>query len=130
MSPRELLPSPDAASMGASAASAAASPNAAEDEKRQQRGIPHIYHDYSSLSGPGQAYLKKKTGGVTQPFPEKLHEMLSQESNDDPAVALVSWLPHGRAFIVRRPKEFTTEIMPKYVAVVVVVLYMEHPVAV
>jgi hypothetical protein len=120
MSPRELLPSTDDTSMGASTASAAAaSPSAEADEKRQQRGIPHIYHDYSSMSGPGQAYLKKKTGGVTQPFPEKLHEMLSQESNDDPAVALVSWLPHGRAFIVRRPKEFTTEIMPKYVGVTV-----------
>jgi len=26
----------------------------------------------------------------------------------------VGWLPHGRAFIVRKPKQFTTEIMPKY----------------
>ena len=46
-------------------------------------------------------------------FPDKLHEMLSQESSDDPASAIVSWLPHGRAFIVRKPKEFTTEVMPK-----------------
>ena len=48
-------------------------------------------------------------------FPDKLHEMLLNESSDDPASAIVSWLPHGRAFIVRKPKEFTTEIMPKYV---------------
>lgn len=46
-------------------------------------------------------------------FPDKLHEMLAQESSDDPASAIVSWLPHGRAFIVRKPKEFTTEVMPK-----------------
>ena len=46
-------------------------------------------------------------------FPDKLHEMLAQESSDDPASAIVSWLPHGRAFIVRKPKEFTTQVMPK-----------------
>jgi hypothetical protein len=38
--------------------------------------------------------------------------MLDQEGIDTPSV--VSWLPHGRAFIVRRPKAFTSEIMPKY----------------
>jgi hypothetical protein len=28
-------------------------------------------------------------------------------------VEIVSWLPHGRAFLVRKPKEFTEVIMPK-----------------
>ena len=78
------------------------------------RGVPHVYHDFSHASGPDPSmYVRKKTGGVTQPFPEKLHEMLNSESKDDPSSAIVSWLPHGRAFIVRRPKEFTSEIMPK-----------------
>ncbi|OEU20893.1 hypothetical protein FRACYDRAFT_155230, partial [Fragilariopsis cylindrus CCMP1102] len=26
----------------------------------------------------------------------------------------VSWLSHGRAFLVRRPTEFTSKIMPRY----------------
>ena len=34
--------------------------------KHEQKGIPHVYHDYSKLSGPGPAYIRKKTGGVTQ----------------------------------------------------------------
>jgi len=90
------------------------SKNHHQQHHQQQRGIPHVYHDYAKVSGPGAAFIRKKTGGVTQPFPDKLHEMLSHESSDDPARAIVSWLPHGRAFIVRKPKEFTTEIMPKY----------------
>jgi hypothetical protein len=30
--------------------------------------------------------------------------------------AIVTWLPHGRAFLVKKPKVFTEHIMPKYVA--------------
>jgi len=82
--------------------------------QHKPRGVPHVYHDYSQVSGPGASFVRKKTGGVTNPFPEKLHEMLDQESSDDPSSAIVSWLPHGRAFIVRRPKEFTSQIMPRY----------------
>ena len=45
------------------------------------------------------------------PFPLKLHEMLSQEfDNED----IVSWLPHGKAFRVHNPKEFAAMIMPRY----------------
>jgi hypothetical protein len=76
-----------------------------------KRGVPHVYHDYSHTPDmPG--YVRKKTGGVTQPFPEKLHEMLDTET-DSETQSIVSWLPHGRAFIVRKPKVFTKEIMPK-----------------
>ena len=107
-----------------------------------RRGVPHVYHDYSQLPddyvaaesagatevaallgatmtgrttgfGPplmaATATIRKKTGGVTTPFPEKLYDMLEAETPSD----IVSWLPHGRAFIVRRPKDFTERIMPK-----------------
>lgn len=75
-----------------------------------KKGVPHIYHDYSQVPDqPG--YVRKKTGGVTQPFPEKLYEMLESEAQLQGDI--VEWLPHGRAFIVRRPKEFTDHIMPK-----------------
>jgi hypothetical protein len=74
-----------------------------------KRAIPHIYHDYSQV--PAQtSVIRKKTGGVTQPFPEKLYEMLECQEVDP---NVVSWLEHGRAFIVRDPKRFTKEIMPK-----------------
>lgn len=77
-----------------------------------KKGIPHIYHDYSQVPD-ASGYVRKKTGGVTQPFPEKLHEMLHAIENDQDARPVVSWLSHGRAFIVHKPKEFTKEIMPK-----------------
>jgi hypothetical protein len=77
----------------------------------------HVYHDYASVYDPsmdadGNSQSRKKTGGVTQPFPDKLMAMLDQETIDHPEV--VSWLPHGRAFLVRKPKVFTTDIMPIY----------------
>eukprot|EP01083_Nonionella_stella_P001224 3581_1 len=76
--------------------------------------IQHVYLDYSTIPDT-VGFVRKKTGGVTKPFPEKLYEMLSIESlpHTDTSI-VVSWLAHGRAFIVRKPKQFTTQIMPKY----------------
>ena len=74
-----------------------------------KRGVPHVYRDYTNVPDSG-GYIRRKTGGVTQPFPDKLHEMLSHVQESD----TVAWLPHGRAFIVRKPKDFTTRIMPQF----------------
>jgi hypothetical protein len=88
---------------------AAATGNASPPSKpNRKRGVPHVYRDYSHVPD-ATGYVRKKTGGVTQPFPEKLHEML--EGGNEPSV--VSWLPHGRAFLVRKPKDFTSHVMPK-----------------
>jgi hypothetical protein len=76
------------------------------------RGTPHIYHDYGNTPDI-DGFVRKKTGGVSQPFPEKMHEMLSSVDNDEMEKSIVSWLPHGRAFIVRIPIQFTKMIMPK-----------------
>ena len=73
-----------------------------------KKGVPHVYHDFSDIPD-AMGVARKKTGGVTQPFPEKLHTML--DNDDDPSI--VSWLSHGRAFLVRKPAEFTAQIMPK-----------------
>jgi hypothetical protein len=52
-------------------------------------------------------------GGVSTPFPWKLHEMLDSmaRKQDD---SIVCWQPHGRAFMVHDPKGFVTRIMPDY----------------
>lgn len=80
---------------------------------------PRTYNDYSTLPDT-IGFVRKKTGGVTQPFPEKLYQMLEVETSSsyssssniqDPPVL---WLPHGRAFVVRNPKLFTSNIMPRY----------------
>ena len=43
-------------------------------------------------------------------FPQRLMEILSDESNSD----CISWLPHGRAFIIRNRKLFAEKVMPKF----------------
>lgn len=45
-------------------------------------------------------------------FPWKLHEMLRGAEESHPSV--VSWLPHGKAFLVHNPEEFVTKVMPLY----------------
>ena len=64
--------------------------------------------------GSGNKKRRGHRGGVAVPFPEKLHFMLSRmdrEGNND----IVTWQPHGRCFIVRKPTEFVEKIMPRYV---------------
>jgi hypothetical protein len=51
-------------------------------------------------------------GGVAVPFPEKLHYMLSQMDQNETA-HIVNWQPHGRCFVVHKPKEFVEVIMPR-----------------
>lgn len=52
-------------------------------------------------------------GGVTTPFPWKLHDMLDEMAREGNH-SVVTWQPHGRAFMVHKPKEFVEEIMPHY----------------
>lgn len=46
-------------------------------------------------------------------FPLRLQRMLDKlesQGEDD----IISWLPHGRAFLVHSPERFTSELMPRY----------------
>ena len=52
-------------------------------------------------------------GGVSTPFPWKLHIML-EAIDKEGATGVVSWLSHGKAFIVHKPRDFVSEIMPKF----------------
>uniref|UniRef100_A0A6U5DK71 HSF-type DNA-binding domain-containing protein n=1 Tax=Corethron hystrix TaxID=216773 RepID=A0A6U5DK71_9STRA len=52
-------------------------------------------------------------GGVVTPFPDKLYSMLETIASEGKA-NIVSWLPHGRAFLVRVPKVFVKEILPTH----------------
>lgn len=53
---------------------------------------------------------KGPRGGVTMPFPEKLHEVLSDDKYSD----IISWQPHGRCFLLHKPQEFLQSIMHKH----------------
>eukprot|EP00540_Astrosyne_radiata_P023174 CAMPEP_0116865142 /NCGR_PEP_ID=MMETSP0418-20121206/25231_1 /TAXON_ID=1158023 /ORGANISM="Astrosyne radiata, Strain 13vi08-1A" /LENGTH=209 /DNA_ID=CAMNT_0004500477 /DNA_START=124 /DNA_END=753 /DNA_ORIENTATION=- len=73
------------------------------------------YFDASALQDPDPIALanRRTRGGVTEPFPEKLHRML-KEVEKEGKQDVVSFYPHGRAFGVHKPERFASEIMPKY----------------
>ncbi len=56
----------------------------------------------------------RRRGGVSVAFPVKLHAVLDQVATDGLA-HVVSWMPHGRCFVIHDPKEFVDHIMPRYV---------------
>jgi hypothetical protein len=82
----------------------------ATKDSPDRKGVPHVYRDFSNVLD-SVTIVRKKTGGVATPFPEKLHRMLDIESKEHPSA--VSWSSHGRAFLVRDPHEFTDFVMPK-----------------
>lgn len=77
--------------------------------------VHHDYHDHShdaveqvntaAASGP-------RKGGVSIPFPVKLHSVLEQVEADGLG-HIISWQPHGRCFVIHKPKEFVDHVMPK-----------------
>ena len=77
------------------------------------------YIDVSSIvdeqpSAEEEARQAKRTrGGVTEPFPEKLHRML-EEVEAEGKTDIVSFFSHGRAFAVHDMERFVEEIMPRF----------------
>jgi len=61
--------------------------------------------DHKKRSGP--------RGGVNVPFPTKLHVMLSKVEAEG-LTDIVSWQPHGRCFVIHKPREFVDQVMPEY----------------
>lgn len=43
-------------------------------------------------------------------FPERLMAIL----NDSSLADIITWLPHGRSFVIIRPDVFAEQVMPKY----------------
>jgi len=67
------------------------------------------YHDAEVTAIMDNSAKKNSRGGVTTPFPEKLHAMLSSGDLD----VVVGWQPHGRAFLIRDKDVFVNKVMPK-----------------
>ena len=76
--------------------------------------VVHDYHDYSTHTADmvQAPPAKPRRGGVTTPFPQKLHEFLDQVERDGYA-HVISWQPHGRCFVIHKPKEFEASVMPR-----------------
>ena len=62
---------------------------------------------------PTDSKVKKTRGGVTEPFPEKLHRLLKEIEKDGNG-DVISFYSHGRAIGIHKPEKFVSEIMPKY----------------
>jgi hypothetical protein len=76
--------------------------------------VQHHYHDHAADPTVDPSLIKHKAkGGVITPFPVKLHDMLDQIEADGLG-HVVSWQPHGRCFVVHKPKEFVNHVMPHY----------------
>ena len=78
--------------------------------------VVHNYHDHSNdLDDDNDVEEEphRRRGGVSIAFPLKLHAVLDQVEADGLA-HVVAWQPHGRCFVIHKPKEFTDHVMPKY----------------
>ena len=90
----------------------APAPPAAAKPQNAHIIVQHNYHDHSHDAKSLYQEEHPARGGVTTPFPLKLHEMLENvEANGHEHI--VSWQPHGRCFVVHKPKEFV-ELLPSY----------------
>ncbi len=78
--------------------------------------VQHDYHDHSKDSD--SVYLEQPIvtkGGVSIPFPMKLHNMLNHIAlHENELSDIVSWQPHGRCFCVKKIKEFTEDVLPRF----------------
>mmetsp|Transcript_20509 Transcript_20509/g.46544 ORF Transcript_20509/g.46544 Transcript_20509/m.46544 type:complete len:423 (-) Transcript_20509:142-1410(-) len=75
--------------------------------------VQHNYHDHSMDNEADHQNQQKSRGGVSIPFPLKLHDMLDRAMADGHG-SVVSWQPHGRCFVVLKPREFQDTVLPKY----------------
>ena len=99
---------------GSSCSNTAGNINTSATGKKRNRHITvvHNYHDHSHDCRADYQQEHPARGGVTTPFPLKLHDMLvatAAEGMDD----IVSWQPHGRCFVVHKPKEFVS-LLPRF----------------
>jgi len=86
---------------------------AALGNSMRKKSSPYI--DASAMADPPEFELARRRtrGGVTEPYPEKLHRMLLEIENDGNG-HIISFFPHGRAFGIHDTDKFEEEIMPKY----------------
>jgi len=86
------------------------------EEVVEKQCVKHDYHDHSKDSE--SAYLEKPIvtkGGVSIPFPMKLHNMLNHIALYETELSsIVSWQPHGRCFRVKKIKDFTEKVLPRF----------------
>eukprot|EP00977_Amphora_coffeiformis_P021309 scaffold9178_cov176-Amphora_coffeaeformis.AAC.5 len=91
------------------------------DERSRGTQSSAVYRDFAvattasilKIVDPPTAKRKGPRGGVQTPFPNRLFDMLDTCHNEG-LESIVSWQPHGRSFIVHKPTQFETKILPRF----------------
>jgi len=73
-----------------------------KDHVRRMRKVKKMFGDVVPS--------KKNSGGVVKPFPAKLMEVLDRPDMD----TIITWMPHGRAFIVLQPQQLRDNVLPRF----------------
>mmetsp|Transcript_13585 Transcript_13585/g.16498 ORF Transcript_13585/g.16498 Transcript_13585/m.16498 type:complete len:592 (-) Transcript_13585:174-1949(-) len=76
-----------------------------EDKRLREKALQQVKKIFGDIS-----HTRKNSGGVIKPFPEKLMEVLDRGDMD----AIITWLPHGRAFIVKHPQNLREVVLPRF----------------
>lgn len=76
-----------------------------KEKKDQARKLKKLKKIFGNIS-----QSRKNSGGVVQPFPVKLMEVLDRGDMEDS----ICWMPHGRAFAVLQPQVFVNEVLPRF----------------
>lgn len=87
------------------------------DNKTQEKCcVQHDYHDHAlDIENEDVEQSAVSRGGVTVPFPLKLHRMMEFIDASEPDLAdIMSWQPHGRCFLVHKPKDFAAKVLPRF----------------
>lgn len=82
-----------------------------QQQSRISAGDARINGSTSPEHDEGHQRFSTGTGNATpKTFPETLKEILSDADNQD----AISWLPHGKAFLVLDRKLFVQKVLPRY----------------
>jgi len=76
-----------------------------DERKMKEKALRRIRKIFGDISP-----TRKNSGGVVKPFPEKLMEVLDRGDMDN----IITWLPHGRAFIVRHAQQLREIVLPRF----------------
>ncbi len=83
-----------------------------QNYSKRRHIVKHAYHDHALDKDDAESKRKQRKGprgGVTTPFPVKLHMLLEENEYAD----IISWQPHGRCFLLHDPKQFLEVVMPR-----------------
>ena len=84
-----------------------------EEEEQQQQQDQEGEDEIAKSDEKDEDRKMPAISGITENFPVKLYRMIEEaekEGKDD----IISFLSHGRAFAIHKPRQFVSEIMPKY----------------